>query len=240
VWVMVSGPYTAGAATDAQRRENLALMNRVALQVLAKGHLPVIGVNMALPMIEVAGPSGFDRIMMPVSLALAERCDACLRIGGPSAERSSGEAVFVVFRRSRKPGQPPHSHEGGAMNRFAVALLIALAVGSWCSEVLSAQASASPAVRVCSLLPKAEVKRHVPWIDALDRMKPEEEAIGASGSSCSYPSVHIQVLPSSSRIIEIARKRGGLEKISGIGDEAYFYNNSNGTPKSTSGLAGTF
>lgn len=28
------------------------------------------------------------------------------------------------------------------------------------------------------------------------------------------------------RILEIARKRGGLERISGIGDEAYFYNNS--------------
>lgn len=112
------------------------------------------------------------------------------------------------------------------MNRFAVALLIALAIGSSYPQALSAQAGASPAVRVCSLLPKEEVKRHVPWIDALDRMEPEEEAIGASGSSCNYPSVHIQVLPSSSRILEIAHKKGGLERISGIGDEAYFYNNS--------------
>ena len=112
------------------------------------------------------------------------------------------------------------------MNRFAIPLLIALAIGSSYPKVLSAQASASPAVRVCSLLPKEEVKRHVPWIDALDRMEPEEEAIGDSGSSCNYPSVHVQVLPSSSRILEIARKRGGLERISGIGDEAYFYNNS--------------
>jgi hypothetical protein len=34
------------------------------------------------------------------------------------------------------------------------------------------------------------------------------------------------VLPSSSRIIDVARERGELERISGIGDEAYFYNNS--------------
>lgn len=97
---MVSGPYTAGAATDAQRRENQALMNRVALQVLAKGHLPVIGVSMALPMIEAAGPSSFDRIMMPVSLALAERCDACLRIGGPSA---GADAEAELLRAAGKP-----------------------------------------------------------------------------------------------------------------------------------------
>jgi hypothetical protein len=44
----------------------------------------VVGVNLALPMIESAGASSWDEIMMPVSLALAERCDACLRIGGPS------------------------------------------------------------------------------------------------------------------------------------------------------------
>ena len=113
------------------------------------------------------------------------------------------------------------------MNRFAVAFLTALAIGSSCPKILSAQASASPAVRACSLLPKGVVKRHVPWIDALDRMEPEEEAIGRTGSSCSYPSVIIQVLPASSRILETARKKGGLEKISGIGDEAYFYNNSN-------------
>lgn len=112
------------------------------------------------------------------------------------------------------------------MNRFFVALLTALAIASLCPKVLSAQASVSPAIRVCSLLPKEEVKRHVPWIDVLDHMEPEEEAIGDSGSSCNYPSVHIQVLPASSRILEIARERGGLERISGIGDEAYFYNNS--------------
>lgn len=114
------------------------------------------------------------------------------------------------------------------MNRFAVALLIALALGFSCPQLFSAQASAAPAVRACSLLPKAEVKRHVPWIAVLDQMAPEEEAIGDSGSACSYPSVHVQVLPSSSRLLEIARKRGGMEKIGGLGDEAYFYNNPNG------------
>jgi hypothetical protein len=112
------------------------------------------------------------------------------------------------------------------MNRFAAALSLALVIGSTSPELLSGQATPSTPVRACSLLPKEEVKRHVPWEAMFDFMEPEEDAIGDSGSSCSYPSVEIQVLPSSSRIIEIARQRGGLEGLSGIGDEAYFHNNS--------------
>lgn len=100
MWVMVSGPYTSGLIAEAGRRENLAAMNRVALQVLERGHLPVIGVNLALPMIDAAGSASFDRIMMPVSLALAERCDACLRIGGPSA---GADAEAELIRAAGKP-----------------------------------------------------------------------------------------------------------------------------------------
>jgi hypothetical protein len=100
MWIMISGPYTAGGA-DAQRRaENLAAMNRAALAVLRAGHVPIIGVNLALPIIEVAGADAFDEIMMPVSLAAAERCDACLRIGGPS--KGADEEV-ERFRARGKP-----------------------------------------------------------------------------------------------------------------------------------------
>jgi len=84
MWIMVSGPYTAAGADAARRGENLRRMNEAAVAVLRKGHVPVIGVNMALPMIEAAGAHAFDELMMPVSLALAERCDAVVRIGGPS------------------------------------------------------------------------------------------------------------------------------------------------------------
>jgi hypothetical protein len=102
MWIMISGPYTAGARTAEERAANLRAMNRVAAEVFALGHIPVIGVNLALPLIEAAGEGSYDRIMMPLSLALAERCDACLRIGGPSrgadeeAERfcAAGKPVF--------------------------------------------------------------------------------------------------------------------------------------------------
>jgi hypothetical protein len=102
MWIMIAGPYSSGARTDEERAENLRAMNRVALDVFRRGHVPVIGVNLALPVIQVAGPGSFDELMMPLSLALAERCDAALRIGGPSAGadqeveriRARGGAVY--------------------------------------------------------------------------------------------------------------------------------------------------
>ncbi len=85
MWIMIAGPYSSGAATEQDRAENLRAMNRAAVDVFRRGHVPIIGVNMALSVIAEAGDGGFDEMMMPISLALAERCDAILRIGGPSA-----------------------------------------------------------------------------------------------------------------------------------------------------------
>lgn len=82
-------------------------------------------------------------------------------------------------------------------------------------------------VEVCKLLPAAEVKKHLPWQDFLDKMPPEEEAIGTSGSSCNYATLHVQVLPYTTSFIETLRKSGPIESISGLGDEAYFRNNKN-------------
>ncbi len=81
---MVAGPYTSGAADAAARADNLRLLNRAAVELFRMGHVPIIGVNLALPLVEVAGPETFDEFMMALSLAAADRCDAVLRIGGAS------------------------------------------------------------------------------------------------------------------------------------------------------------
>jgi hypothetical protein len=119
------------------------------------------------------------------------------------------------------------------VNRFVQAALLAIGVVSACPPSLLAQpptsqpppAAGAPRISACSLVPKEEVKKHLPWISVLDRMAIEEEPIGSSGSSCNYPSVFIQVLPFSQRMIDSAREKGGLEALSGVGDEAYFHNN---------------
>jgi hypothetical protein len=97
LWVMVSGPYTAGATSEDERRENLRAMNRVAYAVFQRGHVPIIGVNLAYPVIEAVGPQVFDEVMMPLSLAAAERCDAVLRVGGSS--RGADREVELIRAR---------------------------------------------------------------------------------------------------------------------------------------------
>jgi hypothetical protein len=99
---MIAGPYGSGAVTEIERQANLQKLNEAALAVFRSRHIPVIGVNNALPLIALAGAQSFGEIMMPLSLALAEKCDCCLRVGGPSNGadqeverfRASGKAVY--------------------------------------------------------------------------------------------------------------------------------------------------
>jgi len=95
--VMIAGPYRSHASSEAEIAANLRTLNEAALAVYERGHLPVIGVNLALPIIEVAGVESYDRIMLPLSLALADRCDAILRVGGRS--EGADEEVARIERR---------------------------------------------------------------------------------------------------------------------------------------------
>jgi hypothetical protein len=87
--IIVAGPYSAPTAEG--RAANLAAMNRAAAEVARLGHIPVIGVNAALPVLDAAGLPYSDPLMMTISLALAARCDGCLHIGrSPGADREAG------------------------------------------------------------------------------------------------------------------------------------------------------
>lgn len=83
--IMVSGPYATGARSRADRERNLAELNRVAVALFRKGHVPIVGVNLALPLCDAAGRDGYEGIMLPLCLAVADRCDAVLRLDGASA-----------------------------------------------------------------------------------------------------------------------------------------------------------
>lgn len=104
--VLVAGPYRSGTDDNPVLiAANLVAMNRVALQLFRAGHLPVLGEWSALPLIQTAGSKNrgdaiFNEIFHPISERLVRRCDACLRIGGPSA----GADAMVELARSL--GQP--------------------------------------------------------------------------------------------------------------------------------------
>ena len=100
LWVMISGPYTTGAKTKTDRERNLTAMNRAAYEVFRRGHVPVIGVNLALPIVDASGADTFDEVMMPLSLAVADRCDAVLRLEGAST--GADEEVERIQSRGGK------------------------------------------------------------------------------------------------------------------------------------------
>ena len=80
-------------------------------------------------------------------------------------------------------------------------------------------------VKVCPLVSVAEVKKFAPWAPQLDALaKAEEEALGNYGSSCNFPTVHVQVMSYRPQTIESAKKARRQDPVSGVGDEAYVAN----------------
>jgi hypothetical protein len=107
--ILVAGPYRSGTNDDPARiQANVDAMTNTGLKLFRLGHLPVLGEWLALPLIAHAGSRQigdeiFDEIFHPISRELVTRCDACLRIGGPSKgademvslARSNGKKVFL-------------------------------------------------------------------------------------------------------------------------------------------------
>lgn len=82
----VAGPYSA--PTEEQRQKNLNAMNEAAARVLEKGHIPIIGMNAALPIVSIANIEDRYKATMEISLAVIDKCDALLMIGeSPGANK---------------------------------------------------------------------------------------------------------------------------------------------------------
>ena len=65
-------------------------MESYALPIFRAGHIPILGEWLALPLVDLAGSTKigdelFNEIFHPVAVRLLEKCDAVLRVGGPSA-----------------------------------------------------------------------------------------------------------------------------------------------------------
>ena len=94
MWIMIAGPYRHGSTDPKKWEDNHKKMNKLAYRIYKKGHIPIIGVNVALPIIETVGFDKYEDLMMPISLAMAERCDAILRIGGASTGADQEVEIF--------------------------------------------------------------------------------------------------------------------------------------------------
>jgi hypothetical protein len=89
--ILIAGPYRSGTKDDpALIRKNVELMESHALAIFRAGHIPILGEWLALPLAALAGSTkigdaAFNEVFHPSAVRLLEKCDAVLRVGGPSA-----------------------------------------------------------------------------------------------------------------------------------------------------------
>jgi len=89
--ILIAGPHRSGTNDDpALIRKNVQEMESYALPVFRAGHIPILGEWLALPLVALAGSKeigdeAFSAIFHPIASRLLEKCDAVLRVGGPSA-----------------------------------------------------------------------------------------------------------------------------------------------------------
>lgn len=113
--VLIAGPYLSGTDGDpAKIAANRQRLEAFAWPIYQRGHLPMVGEWMALPIIHAAGGQApgdevFQKFQYPVAHRLIERCDAVLRIPGESrgadmdVARARALGLLVCFDVSDLP-----------------------------------------------------------------------------------------------------------------------------------------
>jgi hypothetical protein len=101
--ILIAGPYRSGTGDDSALMErNLRTLEAVALPLYRAGHIPLIGEWIALPLLREAGSNCpgdeiYDEIVYPIANRLLNRCDAVLRLPGPS--KGADEDVRIAKER---------------------------------------------------------------------------------------------------------------------------------------------
>jgi hypothetical protein len=114
--ILIAGPYRSGTGDDpAKIAANVHAMEVCALPLFRAGHLPVLGEWFALPMLDLGGSKQigddvFNEIFHPIAERLVARCDAVLRIGGPSSgadlmvKTAQDHGATIYYRIEDVPG----------------------------------------------------------------------------------------------------------------------------------------
>lgn len=99
--IMISGPYRGGTNDDPVLiRQNLDLLEANAYAVYRKGHVPLIGEWVALPLMRLAGSTRvgdavYNAMSYPIAHRMLRSCDAVLRI--PGASKGADQDVEVAI-----------------------------------------------------------------------------------------------------------------------------------------------
>lgn len=100
--ILIAGPYRSGTGDDpAKIAANLQRLEAAALAVWQKGHVPVIGEWLALPLMKQAGSRQIGDALYqaygyPVADRLLEHCDGVLRLEGAS-KGADGDVALAKY-----------------------------------------------------------------------------------------------------------------------------------------------
>ncbi len=89
--ILIAGPYRSGTNDNpALINQNVHTMESFALPIFRAGHIPILGEWLALPLAKLGGSKKlgdevFNEVFHPIAVRLLQKCDAVLRVGGPSA-----------------------------------------------------------------------------------------------------------------------------------------------------------
>lgn len=89
--ILIAGPYRSGTNDDPElQARNVRFIETFALPIFRAGRVPIVGVWLALPLVQLAGlqrlgGGPFDEIFHHIAIRLLEKCDGVLRVGSPSA-----------------------------------------------------------------------------------------------------------------------------------------------------------
>src|SRR5690349_88783 len=87
--ILIAGPYRSGTNDDPElMAANLRALEKAAWPIFRKGHIPMIGEWVALPVLDSAGSGVLEplaaEVMYPTAERLLQHCDAVLRLPGES------------------------------------------------------------------------------------------------------------------------------------------------------------
>jgi hypothetical protein len=110
-------------------------------------------------------------------------------------------------------------------------LLVVVLLAAPSATLLGQGGSTGGAVGACSILTKELAAKFSPYAGTrvMDLMPPEEEALGRSGSSCTYAGITFQVNPFTPERLDALSKQYAAtwSLVPEVGDRAYFFDNKN-------------
>jgi hypothetical protein len=104
--ILIAGPYRSGTGDDPEKiAANVRAMESYALPIFRRGHIPVLGEWLALPLVHLAdskqiGDDVFNEIFHPIAEKLLGKCDGVLRVGGDS--KGADQMVEIAHRTGLK------------------------------------------------------------------------------------------------------------------------------------------